>query len=192
MSEKKRQKQPAEDSVGAAIGLLGDRWTFLILREAFFGTQRFNEFAENLGLSRNILSSRLKTLVAEGIFEMCPYGPGQVRYEYRLAQPGRDIFPIVVALLQWGDKYLNSTGEPSIVLRHTRCGHDANPQLVCACCGEPIDVGEVLPTAGPGAPKWVRERLEALSAAFEAGLAADEGGAGVADQPAPALARDEA
>lgn len=152
-----------EDSVGAAAVLLGDRWTFLILREAFFGAKRFNEFAENLGLSRNILSSRLKMLVSQGIFEEHPYGPSKARNEYRLAQAGRDIFPIVVALLQWGDKYLAGAHGRSIVLQHTRCGGDADPQLVCRTCHEPLELSEVLPTPGPGASEWVREHLSQLS-----------------------------
>ncbi len=163
MSGEGRQERGVEDSVAAASELLGDRWTFLILREAFFGTQRFNEFANNLGLSRNILSSRLKTLVAKGIFELRPYGPAETRNEYRLAQPGRDIFPIVVALLQWGDKYLVGPGGPSIILRHTRCGNDADPHLICGSCGEPIEIGEILPTPGPGASEWIRRRLSGLT-----------------------------
>ncbi len=158
-----RQEQPFEDSVGAAAELLGDRWTFLILREAFFGTQRFNEFAQNLGLSRNILSSRLKTLVARGIFEMHPYGPGGTRHEYRLAQSGRDIFPIVVALLQWGDKYLAGPRGPAIVLKHRQCGNDADPQFVCRACGEPIGLGDVVPMPGTGSTEWVRNRLAQLA-----------------------------
>jgi len=156
------QGEGVEDSVGAAAQLLGDRWTFLILREAYFGARRFNEFAENLGLSRNILSGRLKMLVAHGIFERRAYGPSKARSEYRLAPAGRDVFPIVVALLQWGDKHLAGREDPSIVLRHTRCGADADPQLVCRSCGEPIDVGEVIPSAGPGASEWTRERLSQL------------------------------
>ncbi len=157
------QEQFFEDSVAAASELLADRWTFLILREAFFGTQRFNDFAKNLGLSRNILTSRLKDLVAKGIFEMCPYGPGGTRHEYRLAQPGLDIFPIVVALMQWGDKYLATPLGRSIILKHIRCGNDANPHLVCGSCGEPLDLTEVLPTPGPGANEWVRSRLSMLA-----------------------------
>ncbi len=158
-----RQAQDFEDSVAAAAELLGDRWTFLILREAYFGTRRFNEFAQNLGLSRNILSSRLKTLVAQGIFEARPYGPGRTRNEYVLAQPGRDIFPIVVGLLQWGDKYIAGKRGPSIVLMHTRCGNDADPQLICGSCREPIEIGKILPTPGPGASEWVRSRLSGLT-----------------------------
>ncbi len=156
------QGEKVEDSVGAAAQLLGDRWTFLILREAYFGARRFNEFAESLGLSRNILSERLKLLVAHGIFEQRAYGPSKTRSEYRLAPAGRDVFPIVVALLQWGDKHLAGGEGPSIVLRHTACGANADPQLVCRACGKPIDVGEVIPSPGPGASEWTRERLSKL------------------------------
>jgi DNA-binding HxlR family transcriptional regulator len=160
-------KQPAptatghafEDSVGAASELLGDRWTFLILREAFFGTRRFNEYAQNLGLSRNILSNRLKLLVAQDILETRPYGPSETRNEYRLAPAGRDIFPIVIALLQWGDKHLAGSRGRSIALEHTPCGHHADPLLVCRACHEPIELSEIRPVPGPGASQWVRERL---------------------------------
>ncbi len=151
-----------EDSVGAASELLGDRWTFLILREAFFGTRRFNEYAQNLGLSRNILSNRLKMLVAQGILEARPYGPSKTRNEYRLAPAGRDIFPIVIALLQWGDKHLAGSRGRSIVLEHTSCGHDADPLLVCRACREPIELSEIRPAPGPGASGWVRRRLPQL------------------------------
>lgn len=156
-------KQNLEDSVGRATQLLGDRWTFLILREAFFGTRRFNEFAQNLGLSRNILSNRLKMLVAQGIFEERPYGPSKARNEYRLAQAGRDIFPIVVALLQWGDKHLAGSHGPSIVLEHTPCGNNADPLLTCRACHQPIELGEIVPTPGRGASKWARQRLSQLA-----------------------------
>src|ERR1700679_1492938 len=94
------QGEGVEDSVGAAAQLLGDRWTFLILREAYFGARRFNEFAESLGLSRNILSERRKKLVAHWIFEQRAYGPSKARSKFRLAPAGLAVFPIVVALLQ--------------------------------------------------------------------------------------------
>jgi hypothetical protein len=102
-------------------------------------------------------------LVSQGIFEEHPYGPSKTRNEYRLAQAGRDIFPIVVALLQWGDKYLTGSHGRSIVLQHTRCGGDADPQLVCQSCHEPIELSEVVPTPGQGASEWVREHLSQLS-----------------------------
>jgi DNA-binding HxlR family transcriptional regulator len=190
LANEKHQKRHPEDSVGAAISLLADHWTFLILREAFFGTRRFNEFAERLGLSRNILSDRLKQLVATGIFEMHPYGPGKTRHEYLLGQPGRDVFPIVVALLQWGDKYLNPAAAPSIVLEHVNCGADADPRMVCSSCGETIDVLDILPRPGPGATELVRERLAGLSDVLEADLEAEHGD-GAANQPSSSLARDK-
>jgi hypothetical protein len=102
-------------------------------------------------------------LVSQGIFERRPYGPSKARNEYHLAQAGRDIFPIVVALLQWGDKYLAGSRGPSIVLRHTRCGNNADPLLICRACQEPIELGEILPTPGPGASEWARQRLSQLA-----------------------------
>jgi DNA-binding HxlR family transcriptional regulator len=163
MKAKKTSKPQLADSVGRATDFLGDRWTFLILREAYFGTKRFNEFAEALSISRNILSDRLKVLVSNGILTQHPYGPSGVRYEYRLAQPGRDLYPTILALLQWGDKYLAGPDGPTVLLKHTRCGHLADPRLVCDGCGEQIEVGHVLPLPGPGAPDWLRQRLEELS-----------------------------
>ncbi len=157
-----RAEHRFEDSVGAASELLGDRWTFLILREAFFGTRRFNEFAHNLRLSRNILTDRLKMLVSRNILEQHPYGPSGTRHEYRLTQAGRDIFPIVIALLQWGDQHLAGSHSPSIILTHASCGHNADPQLVCRACHRPIELHEIQPTPGPGASDWVRDRLAQL------------------------------
>lgn len=134
----------------------------MILREIYFGAHRFNELANHLGLSRNILTNRLRTLVKHGILEERPYGPSEARKEYRLSDAGRDIYPIIVALLQWGDKHLPGARGPSIILKHTRCGQDADPQWVCRSCKQPIDPAEILPTPGPGASRWVRERLSEL------------------------------
>ncbi len=163
MSAKDKKKPQLADSVGRATELLSDRWTFLILREAYFGTKRFNEFANALGVSRNILTDRLRVLVTHGLLEQHPYGPSGARHEYRLAEPGRDLYPAIVALLQWGDKYLVGDEGPSVILEHTRCGKPANPRLVCDSCGEKIEVGEVLPLPGPGAPDWLRERLAGVT-----------------------------
>jgi len=158
----------AEDSLGRATALLCDRWTFLIMREAYFGTRRFNDFAKALGVSRNILTDRLRVLVAHGLLEQRPYGPSGTRHEYLLAQPGRDLYPAIVSLLQWGDKYLVGKEGPSVVLHHTRCGKLANPRLVCGSCREKIEVDEVLALPGPGATAWLRERLTTLSSGSDA------------------------
>ncbi len=136
--------RPASCSIGRAMELLGERWTFLILREAFWGVRRFTELQRNLGIARNILSARLQTLVASGILERRLYQEDPERYEYRLSEMGRDLYPAIVAIMRWGDKHLTGEGCTPLVLRHT-CGHDAAPQMTCSHCGEPVDARDIRP-----------------------------------------------
>jgi DNA-binding HxlR family transcriptional regulator len=135
--------------------VLGERWTFLILREAFFGVRRFSELQRNLGIARNILSARLQTLVRAGILERSRYREEPERYEYRLTVMGRDLYPAVVAIMRWGDCYLAGDAGPPLVLRHS-CGHDAEPLLVCAHCRDELDPRAVTPEPGPGAQAAAR------------------------------------
>jgi DNA-binding HxlR family transcriptional regulator len=123
---------------GRAMEILGERWTFLILHEAFHGVRRFSEMQRNLGIARNILSSRLQLLVRMGILEKRSYQADQQRFEYRLSAMGRGLYPAVVALTRWGEEHLTEAGEPHAVLRH-RCGQPADPVLVCAHCREELD-----------------------------------------------------
>src|SRR3712207_1915696 len=110
--------RPPECSVGRAMEILGERWTFLILREAFYGVRRFSDMQRNLGIARNILSSRLQTLVAAGILERRRYQEEPERYEYRLTACGRDLYPAVIAIMRWGDEHLYDDAAP-VELRHT-------------------------------------------------------------------------
>jgi DNA-binding HxlR family transcriptional regulator len=139
-----------EESVGRALGLVGERWTLLILREAFFGVRRFGQLARNLNIPRPTLASRLRTLVDAGVFERIPYARDPDRHEYRLTQAGRDLFPAIVALQRWGDAHLPGPKGPPIVLRHHACGEIADPRLTCQHCGQEIDVRNVTPEPGPG------------------------------------------
>ena len=106
------------ESVGRALALLGERWTLLILREAFFGVRRYGQLARNLNIPRPTLSSRLRTLVDAGLLERVPYARDPDRYEYRLTDAGRDLFPAIVTLMRWGDEHLAGPEGPPIVLRH--------------------------------------------------------------------------
>jgi DNA-binding HxlR family transcriptional regulator len=115
------------ESVGRALALVGERWTLLILREAFFGVRRFGQLARNLGIPRPTLSSRLRTLVDAGLLERVLYASDPDRHEYRLTDAGRDLFPAIVALMRWGDA-----------------------RLTCRHCGEEIDARNVTPEAGAG------------------------------------------
>jgi len=138
------------ESVGRALGLVGERWTLLILREAFFGVRRFGQLARNLDIPRPTLSSRLRKLVDAGLLERVLYARDPNRHEYRLTAAGRDLFPAIVALMRWGDAYLAGPEGPPIVLRHNECGQAADPRLTCQHCGQDIDVHNVTPERGPG------------------------------------------
>src|SRR3954462_594810 len=111
-------QRPGTCSIARAMEILGERWTFLILREAFYGVRRFSDMQRNLGIARNILSTRLHTLVRAGILERRLYQEEPERYEYRLTQPGRALYPAMVTLMQGGDKPLQGELAPPIVLRH--------------------------------------------------------------------------
>jgi DNA-binding HxlR family transcriptional regulator len=138
------------ESVGRALELVGERWTLLILREAFFGVRRFGQLARNLGIPRPTLSSRLRMLVDAGLLERVPYSLEPERYEYRLTDAGRDLFGAIVVLMRWGDEHLPNPSGPPIVLRHDTCGEIAEPRLACTRCGEEITARNVTPEAGPG------------------------------------------
>jgi len=138
------------ESVGRALTLLGERWTMLVMREAFFGVRRYGQLARNLKIPRPTLSSRLRTLVDAGLFERVRYAQDPDRYEYRLTEAGRDLFPAIVTLMRWGDTHLAGPEGPPIVLRHDACGEIAHPQLVCTHCGHELDAHNVTPEPGPG------------------------------------------
>jgi DNA-binding HxlR family transcriptional regulator len=142
-------ERPPSCSVGRAMEILGERWTFLILRECFYGVRRFSDFQRNLGIARNILSARLQTLVRHGILERRRYHDEPERFEYRLTAAGRDLYPAVVTIMRWGDVHLAGEAGPPVVLRHT-CGHETEPILVCSHCGEELRPHDVTPVAGPG------------------------------------------
>jgi DNA-binding HxlR family transcriptional regulator len=134
---------------------VGERWTLLIIRDAFLGLRRFDEFQESLGISRNVLTDRLNRLVEEGIFEAIPYGIRQDRYDYQLTRMGRDLHVALVGLRQWGDKYL--CDKPPTLARRKR---DRRP-LVAALVPRgtvTVPIGEAEFVAGPGrdpnAPTW--------------------------------------
>jgi DNA-binding HxlR family transcriptional regulator len=138
------------DSAGRALSLVGERWTMLILREAFFGVRRYGQLARNLEIPRPTLSLRLRKLVDAGLLDRVPYSTDPERHEYRLTQAGRDLFPAVIALMRWGDTYLAGPEGPPIVLHHETCGSPTHPHLTCEVCGEEISTRNVRPERGPG------------------------------------------
>jgi DNA-binding HxlR family transcriptional regulator len=134
---------PRVCSVARAIDILGDRWVFLILREAFFGVRHYDQFLSNLGIATNILSNRLKRLVHSGIMDKHKDSKDSRRVLYRLTEKGRDLYPVTLAFMQWGDRWLADEKGPPLELYHTRCDHQLTPVMCCDHCGEPVDVKEV-------------------------------------------------
>jgi len=138
------------DSVGRTLSLVGERWTIMILRETFFGVRRYGQLARNLGIPRPTLSLRLRKLIDNGLLDRVMYSTEPARYEYRLTQAGRDLFPAVIALMRWGDTHLAGPEGPPIMLRHDTCGKPTHPHLTCDVCGEEINTRNVTPERGPG------------------------------------------
>lgn len=132
-------------SVAQCLEVVGEWWTPLIIRDAFFGVTRFDGFQARLGVSRNVLTQRLNRLVDAGIFERRAYSERPPRYEYVLTEQGRDLWPVINAMRQWGDRWRSPDGPP-LRLLHTPCGHVANSIDVCAECGQPMGHDSV--TAG--------------------------------------------
>ena len=142
-----------ECSVARAMEVVGERWTFLVLRESFSGVRRFEDMQRNLGIARNVLADRLGRLVEHGVLERRPYQERPVRHEYQLTAKGLDLYPALVGLLQWGDRWLSERAPVQLV--HRGCGEVTRLQLCCAACGRPVVARDVEGrTAEPvGAPE---------------------------------------
>jgi DNA-binding HxlR family transcriptional regulator len=137
-------------SIARALERLGERWTLLVLREAFTGARRFEDFAERLDIARNVLTARLGLLVDEGVLERRRYQERPERFEYRLTAKGLDLFGVLVALMQWGDRWYAPDGPPR-VLRHRDCGGLVGERLVCERCGAAVSARETRIEPGAGA-----------------------------------------
>ncbi|QHY95288.1 putative HTH-type transcriptional regulator YybR [Streptomyces sp. S4.7] len=136
-------------SVARALSVVGDRWTLLVLRDAFLGVRRFEDFRANTGASRPLLTERLTTLVEHGVLRRVRYQERPERYEYRLTEKGVGLYPVIVSLLAWGDRWMAGDDGPPVRLRHEPCGHTMTPELACPDCGETIDPRDVRPTLRP-------------------------------------------
>ncbi len=141
---------PRACSIARTLDIVGEKWALLAVREVFLGNRKFDEMVHRTGAPRDTLAARLRTLVAAGILERRPYCERPARYEYHLTAAGRDLYPVIVTLMRWGDKYLAGEQGPPLVLRH-HCGHQLTAQLVCQACGEPLHARDTKPlTAAAG------------------------------------------
>ena len=143
----------ANCAIGATVGLIGERPTFLVLREAFNGVRRFADMQRRTGMPRQVLSDRLARLVGEGLLRKVPYQESgqRKRYEYRLTEKGLDLYPVLVALMEWGDRHAVGPAGPQVLLRHRDCGEPVRLQLSCQAGHVLQSAREVTPVPGPGA-----------------------------------------
>jgi DNA-binding HxlR family transcriptional regulator len=140
-------------SVAGTLGVVGEKWSLLVLREAFYGVRRFADLQRNLGAPKAVLTDRLATLVEQGILARVPYQDegARQRHEYRLTRKGLDLYPTLVALMAWGDRYLSEDGMAPVELEHRDCGARVHLALVCDAGHELGGAREVrpVPNAGP-------------------------------------------
>jgi DNA-binding HxlR family transcriptional regulator len=129
-------------SVAQCLEVVGEWWSMLIIRDTFLGVTRFDDFQRRLGISRNILNDRLNTLVDAGVLTRVPYSERPPRHDYRLTDKGRDLWPVITAMRQWGDRYAAPDGPPMRVT-HRACGAVTEAVLVCASCGEALGPRDV-------------------------------------------------
>jgi len=160
---KSEKFDPFRRSVGHVLDIIGEGWSILIIREAFLGTRRFEEFQGRLGIARNILTARLKKLCANQILDRVPVKEGARRHEYILTRKGKDMMPLLVALTQWGDKWVfGENNEPVIFLDRER-GQPISPVQVYSARGEVLRPRDIMINAGPGATPEARERIKELN-----------------------------
>jgi len=133
--------QPRECSVARTLEVVGEKWALLAVREVFLGNGRFDEMVRRTGAPRDTMAARLRALTASGILERRQYSDHPARFEYHLTDAGRDLYPVILTLMRWGDRYLARGGGPPLRLEH-RCGHVLGAQLVCEACGDQVVAAE--------------------------------------------------
>jgi DNA-binding HxlR family transcriptional regulator len=138
-------------SIAGALEVVGERWSLLIVRDILLGLRRFDEIQENLGIARNVLQARLVRLQENGVLERVPYRERPLRYEYRLTDKGLELWPVIVALMKWGDQYAPPDGGPAVVIEHRGCGGAVDEHRICERCGARITAREAAGRPGPGA-----------------------------------------
>ena len=146
--------------VGQALEVLGDWWTLLIVRDAFFGARRFGDFERSLGIAKNVLSARLRHLVDHGIFEPVDVGREGERYEYRLTAKGEALLPVLTALREWSDEWVFGRGNEPVIFQDRRSGRRVPRLVVADADGRPLTRRDLRAVPGPGASRDTIRRLE--------------------------------
>jgi DNA-binding HxlR family transcriptional regulator len=140
-------------TIGRAMEILGEKWTVVVLREVFNGVRRFDDMRVRTGIPRQVLTNRLQSLVGHGVLRRVPYQePGaRIRQEYRLTEKGFDLYPVMIAVADWGNRYLADPEGPPLTFAHRDCGEEVHAGLHCADGHDVGDFRQVLPRPGPGA-----------------------------------------
>ena len=125
-------------SIAKPLSVLGERWALLVIRDVSLGKRRFDQIQASLGVATNVLSQRLATLSDEGILERRAYSEHPERFEYRLTEKGRDLLPVILTMMKWGNKWTHESEHAPVTLTHTKCGHETEPVVVCSHCGEAL------------------------------------------------------
>ena len=148
----------ANCSVAGTLEIVGEWWSLLVVRAAFLGLERFEELQERLGIARNVLAVRLRTLVANGVLERHRYQERPPRYEYHLTEKGRALFPVIVSLMTWGDAWVAKSGPPLLFVDRAT-GAPIEPVLVDRRTGRAVEPGAVRGVPGPGASERTRRQM---------------------------------
>lgn len=135
-------------SISRTLEVVGERWTLLVVRDVMLGHHRFEELVDGLGVTRTVLTARLRRLVDEGVLERVAYQDNPPRFEYHLSAKGRDLIPVLAQLLWWGDRHYPHPDGPPRILRHTGCGGHVHAHYSCDGCGESVDFNHVNAEAG--------------------------------------------
>ena len=147
-------------SVARALEAVGDGWSFLVIRDLFYGAGRFEDLLEHTGIARNILASRLRKLVESGVVEKHTSSDGGKRKKYRLSKKGRDFFPVLIALMQWGDRWESGDRGPTLRMVDRAHGQDIAAIEVADAQGHALGPEDVTIQPGPGATRAVRKRFD--------------------------------
>ncbi len=145
-------------SVARSLELVGEWWSMLIMREAYYGTRRFDDFQRNLGIATNILTARLRLLVRSGLLQKCADPVDRRRFDYRLTEKGRDLFPATIALLQWGDRWLQTPDTIPLRVVSKADGAPIAPVVIRSASGKELTVRDITWKPGPGATPAQRLR----------------------------------
>lgn len=150
-------------SISRSLEVVGERWTLLVLRDVMLGRHRFDELVDSLGVTRTVLTQRLRHLTDEGVLERTAYQQRPERFAYHLTDKGRALTPVIAHLLWWGDTYYPEPGGPPRVLLHRDCGGPVQPHFACGECGAELHAADITTAPGPASPAVAGSQIEPTS-----------------------------